>query len=138
MLKTHTITHKQHREGGKKEKGANMKREGWKKAGDMLAKENLYFVNVLQWFLFHHTGRPHSNPALHTKRAVCVCVCTDIFISPQDIVVMLVKSKPRPVKHILFSLIGNYVNPCKGLSTVCAIQSYQWGLLIRKCKVGHL
>lgn len=28
------------------------------------------FPNILQWFLFHHPGRPHSNPALHIKRAV--------------------------------------------------------------------
>lgn len=35
-------------------------------------------------------------------------------------------------------ILSNYVNPCKGPSTVCAIQSYQCGLLIRKCKVGHL
>lgn len=28
---------------------------------------------------------------------------------------MLVKSKPRPVKHIPLSLIGGHVNPCKGL-----------------------
>lgn len=65
-------------------------------------------------------------------------VHTNIFIPPQDTVVMLVKSKPRPGKHILFSLTRNYVNSCKGPSTVCAIQSYRWGLLIRKCKVGHL
>lgn len=38
----------------------------------MLAMENLYFLNILQWFLLHHTGRPHSNLTLHTKRAVCV------------------------------------------------------------------
>ena len=35
-------------------------------------KKNLYFLNILQWFLFHHTDRPHVNPALHTQRAVCV------------------------------------------------------------------
>lgn len=33
---------------------------------------------------------------------------------------MLVKSKPRPVKHIPVSLMGNYVNPCKGpLDSLC-------------------
>lgn len=92
----------------------------------MLAQDNLYFLN---------RGRPYNNHALkHNKSGVYA----HIFIPPQDIVIMLVKSKPHPVKHIPFSPTGNYVNPCKGLSTVCAIQSYQWGLLIRKCKVGHL
>lgn len=38
---------------------------------DTLAEKSLYFLNILLWFLFHHTDRPHSNLALHTKRAVC-------------------------------------------------------------------
>lgn len=65
-------------------------------------------------------------------------VRSHIFIPPQDIVIIVVKAKPRPVKHIPFFPIESYVNPCKSPSTVCAIQSYQCGLLIRKCKVGHL
>lgn len=85
--------------------------------------------------LFHHRAGPQTNPALSHKESG---KCTHNFIPPKDIVVMLVKAKPHPVKHIPFSVIENYVNPCKGLSTVCAIQSYQCGLLIRKCKVGHL
>lgn len=75
-------------------------------------KENLYFQEHPR--LVQHTGKPHSRPTLHTKS-----VCTDIFISPQDIVVMLVKCKPRPVQHMPFSLIWHYVNPCKGLCSLC-------------------
>lgn len=35
--------------------------------------ENLYFLNILQWSLFHHTGRPHSKPCPDTQRERCVC-----------------------------------------------------------------
>lgn len=97
-------------------------------------RKTFYLLNI-PVFLFHHMGRPHSNPALTHKESG---VCAYIFIQPQDIVVMLVKSKPRPVKYNPFSLIENCENPCKGLPTVCATQSHQWEQLIRKCKVGHL
>lgn len=94
---------------------ADKERErGRGRAGDVLAGDNLSFPNILQWFRLHHTGRPHSSPPLHTKRAVCMhphfhttsghcCNASQI-------------RSLAPVKHILFFLIGNYVKPCKKAS----------------------
>lgn len=36
-------------------------------------RENVYFLKIQQWFLFHHTGRPHSSPALTHKEERCAC-----------------------------------------------------------------
>lgn len=64
---------KKKKSNGDRKRGAGKeKRERWKRAKDMLALVNLYYLNILQWFLLHRTGRPHSNQTFHTKRVVCV------------------------------------------------------------------
>lgn len=78
-------------------------------------KEKLYFQEHPRLVsLSTHTQTTQQCNFAHKE-----CVCADISISPQDIVVMLVKCTPRPVKPIPFSLIWHYVNPCKGLCSLC-------------------
>lgn len=66
--------------------------------GETLIKGNLYFCEHPPVVSFpSQTG--HTATLLCTQRERCVCA--DIFISPQDIVVMLVKCKPRQSNTVL-------------------------------------
>lgn len=82
-----------------------------------MAGENLYILNIQQRFLFHHTARPHSSPALtHKEGGVCVhphfhttsghcCNASQIQASPsQTHPILSNRELCKPMQRPLYSL----------------------------------
>lgn len=116
----------QERDRGRERQKQTEGKRGGRREGDMLDEENLHSLNILQCFLYQHTVRPHSNPALtHTER----CVCAHIFMPPKDIVVMLVKSKPCPVKTHPFRSNRELCKPMqRPLYSLCYSKLSMWAV----------